>query len=78
MGELLDKLSWNKKIEVLRVAKGWTQEEAANKCYTSAKTYWSWEKGVNYPIKISRKSIANAFDVEVEDIFNQIVKGEIK
>ena len=73
MSEILDKLSWNKRIEVLRVARGWTQEETANKCCTSSKTYWNWEKGVNYPRKISRRSIAGAFGVKVEEIFNKEV-----
>lgn len=62
-------MSWNKKIELLRVSKGWTQEEAANKCCTSTKTYWNWEKGSNYPRKLSRIFIAKAFGVSVEEIF---------
>jgi len=71
MNEILRGLSWNKKIEVLRIAKGWTQEETANKCCTSAKTFWNWEKGVNYPRRLSQMSIAKAFGVSVEEIFGQ-------
>jgi DNA-binding XRE family transcriptional regulator len=69
MDEIMRKLTWNKKIEVLRIAKGWTQEETANKCCTSAKTYWNWEKGTNYPRKISKRAIAQTFGLTVEEIF---------
>ncbi len=62
-------LSWNKKIEVLRVINNWTQEEAAKECNTNQKMYWNWEKGKNYPRKNSQISIASAFKVKVEDIF---------
>lgn len=69
INELIADLSWNKKIEVLRVAHNWTQEETADKCNTTQKMYWSWEKGKNYPRKRSQKSIARVFNVKVEDIF---------
>ncbi|WP_096635795.1 helix-turn-helix transcriptional regulator [Clostridium cochlearium] len=63
------KLPWNKKIEILRVANSWTQVEAAERCNTNQKIYWSWEKGKNYPRKKSQDSIARAYGVQVEDIF---------
>lgn len=71
MGEMLDNLPWFKKIEILRTAKGWSQEKAANECCTSAKTYWNWETGINYPRKLSRMSIARAFNVKETEIFGQ-------
>lgn len=69
MDNVINALAWNKKMEVLRTVKGWTQEEAADKCNTNQKMYWSWEKGINYPRKKSQTSIASAYKVKVEDIF---------
>lgn len=71
MSEVINNLSWNKKIEVLRVIKGWSQAEAAEKCFTGQKAFWSWEVGQVYPRKNSRRAIASAFDVKEEDIFGK-------
>jgi DNA-binding XRE family transcriptional regulator len=68
MSELTE-LSWNKKLEILRIIKNWTQMQAAKECNTSQKMFWSWENGINYPRKNSRISIAKAFNVKVEQIF---------
>lgn len=69
MSDVISKLSWNKKIEVLRIIKGWTQTEAAEKCFTGQKAFWAWESGQVYPRKNSRRAIASAFGVKEEDIF---------
>ena len=69
MADIFEKLSWNKKLEVLRTMKGWNQEEAAEKCFTGQKGYWRWEKGVVYPRKNSRRAISQAFGVSEEEIF---------
>lgn len=69
MDKLINNLPWNKKIEVLRVANNWTQQEAAEKCNTNQKMYWNWEKGINYPRKKSQISIARAYRVKIKDIF---------
>lgn len=69
MAELFKKLPWNKKIEILRTMKGWTQEETAEKCYTGQRTYWAWEKGNRYPRKNSRRAISQAFQLNEEEIF---------
>lgn len=69
MADLIKNLSWNKKMEVLRTIKGWSQEEAAEKCYTGQKAYWSWENGNVYPRKNSRRAIAQAFGIKEEEIF---------
>lgn len=61
----------NKKIEILRVLNGWTQQQAAEKCGTNAKVFWLWEKGLNVPRENSKRAIARAFDVTVEEIFNE-------
>lgn len=70
MEELIKKLEWYKKIEVLRVIRGWSQYEAANRCFTGQKNYWSWEKGKVFPRKNSRKAICRAFGVKEREIFN--------
>jgi transcriptional regulator with XRE-family HTH domain len=49
--------------------KGWTQEQVAERCRTTQKVYWSWEKGKQYPQERYRKVIAKTFGVSVEDIF---------
>ena len=71
MGELLKDLSWHKRIEILRAIKGWTQVEAAKRCFTYQKAFWSWESGQVYPRRNSRRAIAQAFGVREEDIFDK-------
>lgn len=72
--ELIEQLSWNEKIKVLRVIRGLSQEEAAKQCMTDQKAWWNWESGKNYPSKIYRHTIARVLGVTVEDIFNE--KGD--
>lgn len=76
MLEKLLEVSWNKKMELLRSSKNWGQREAAEKCCTNQKAYWSWEAGVNYPRKNSRRAIAQAFGVSEQDIFGDEKKVE--
>lgn len=71
MMDLFKEVSWNKKIEILRVIKGWSQEETANKCNTEQKTFWLWEKGKTYPRKNSRRAIAQAFNIPEVEIFGE-------
>lgn len=69
MYDIIENLPWNKKMEVLRIANNWSQEEAARRCFTGQKNYWSWEKGVVYPRRNSRRAISQAFKVKENDIF---------
>ena len=71
MYELMNSLPWNKRLELLRRAKGWTQQQAAEKCSTNQKMYWNWEKGINYPRGRSRNYIAKAFQTREEEIFQK-------
>jgi len=64
------KAPWNKRLEIIRVALDLSQSEAAEMCNTNQRTYWSWEKGVNKPIKNSRRAITRAFLVLEEEIFS--------
>ena len=72
MNNLLDNITWNKKLAVLRVLKGWTQVEAAEKCNTNQKVYWNWETGNAYPRKNSRAAIARAFETREDEIFKEV------
>ena len=69
MLDVINKLTWNKKMEVLRTIKGWSQTEAAEKCYTTQRVYWAWESGNVYPRKSSRVIISQAFGVDESEIF---------
>lgn len=69
MSLLIKDIPWNKKLEILRVVKGWSQDAAGEKCCTNKKGYWNWESGKNYPRKNSRSAIARAFGVKEEEIF---------
>ena len=69
MEELFINLSWNKKLEVLRIMKGWSQREAAEACGTNQKGYWNWENGLRTPNNDSKKNIAKAFGIHVNEIF---------
>jgi transcriptional regulator with XRE-family HTH domain len=71
MSDLIKQLSWNRKLEVLRTIKGWTQKEAAEKCNTDQKAYWNWESGSRYPRKNNRIAIAIAFGITEEEIFSE-------
>lgn len=67
--EMIANAPWYKKMAILRILQGWTQEEAAARCGTDQRIYWNWENGVSYPRSISRRAIARAFGVSVEEIF---------
>lgn len=71
MNDIISNLPWNKRIEVLRVTKGWSQYKAAEKCNTNQKTYWNWETGASYPRKNSQLAIARAFCIDINEIFPQ-------
>lgn len=67
--ELYLRAPWYKRLEIIRIALDLSQYEAAQKCGTNQRTYWSWEKGINNPIKNSRKAISYAFSIPEEEIF---------
>ncbi|WP_298847175.1 helix-turn-helix domain-containing protein [Clostridium sp.] len=70
ISEMFNKLTWYKRIEVLRIGKDWNQNQASIECITHNKNYWLWENGLSYPRFKSRKAIANAFGVEMDYIFH--------
>ena len=69
--ELINELPYHKKIKILRIVKGISQQEAAKACCTTQKNWWSWEAGKSYPRKVSQRAIANLFGVHEEDIFEK-------
>ncbi len=69
MVELIKGLPWYKKIQVLRIINGWSQAEAAEKCFTVQKAFWTWECGQVYPRKNSRRAISQAFKISENEIF---------
>lgn len=71
MKKLVSDLPWNEKLKILRTVRGWTQEEAAKRCCTNQKMYWSWENGRNYPRVNSQILISNAYKVKRIEIFSQ-------
>ncbi|KPU42195.1 helix-turn-helix domain protein [Oxobacter pfennigii] len=75
MNELFMGLAWNKKLEILRTIKGWSQIEAAEQCQTNQKAYWNWEKGKVCPRRDSQKVIAAAFGVDIKEIFGNEYKS---
>jgi DNA-binding XRE family transcriptional regulator len=67
--EIVGKLPWYKKIAVLRAVKGLNQEQAAEICGTTRKHFYRWEQGKAYPRENSKRAIARAFELPVEEIF---------
>jgi len=76
LNKMFQELPWYRKLEVLRAIKGWSQDEAAEKCGTGQKTYWSWEKGIVNPRYNSKRAICMAFGVD-ESLFDEPTKKEV-
>lgn len=70
MDEIYKNLPWYKRMEVIRVARGFTQVDMAEKCFTNQRTYWGWETGERYPRAIYRQSIAKALEIDQDEIFS--------
>ena len=72
--EQIHNVAWYKRLKILRVIKGWTQEEAAEKCAVDKRIFWNWENGVSVPIKKNRERISKVFDVSEKEVFGDIYK----
>lgn len=64
-----EKLTWNKQLEIRRVALDLTQEGAAELIGVPLGTYGRWERGTHKPMKVYQKMIAQAFEIDEEEIF---------
>lgn len=69
LSEKFQTLPWNEKIKLLRVARNWSQQEAAVLLGTTQKNLWLWEKCKSYPRPENRKAIASVFNISEGEIF---------
>ncbi len=68
-------MSVQEKIRLVREAKGWTQEDAAEKLEMSANGYGDIERG-NSDIKLSRlQQIADLFEIKLSELMALNEKG---
>ena len=65
------------RIKQLRVQKKYTQEELAQKSYTSLSLIRQIEQGIKLPSLGTLIEIANALEVSVEDILTDVVDNSI-
>ncbi len=61
-------MSVNKNIKVLRQRAGWTQDELAKILGVARSTVTQWESGWSSPRMGAVEKLANAFNVNIEDI----------
>lgn len=69
INSLIKELPWNKRMELLRVAKNLSQREMAEKCGTTQKVYWDWENGNREPSGMNKKIICRVLRVNKEELF---------
>ena len=62
---------WTKQLELRRLTLGLTQEQAADLIGVPLGTYGRWERGSHKPMKVYQKQIAEAFEIDAGDIFNE-------
>lgn len=63
-------MEFNEKLQVLRKAKGLTQEELAQAIYVSRTAVSKWESGRGYPSIDSLKELAKYFSVTVDELIS--------
>lgn len=61
-----------------RLAKGWSQEDLANKLDVSNGSVGNWESGPTIPRPVVLRKIAALFEVEVEDFLSKAQSEEPK
>ena len=62
-------------LRKLRLEKGLTQEQAAEKLGVSAQSVSRWETGVTFPDILLLPEIAKLYNILVDDLFRPAVKG---
>jgi DNA-binding transcriptional regulator YiaG len=70
--ERFQKLTWSKKIKLLRESFELNQQEFADKVGTTQKNVALWEKGKTNPRGMSRKAICRALETTEEEIFGKV------
>jgi len=68
----MDQVKIGKFLKELRINKGLTQEDVANKFYVSSRSVSRWENGVNLPDVSLLIEIADFYEVDVREI----IEGE--
>lgn len=63
-------MEFHEKLAQLRKARGWTQEELANRLYVSRTAVSKWESGKGYPNIDSLKALARTFDVSIDTLLS--------
>ena len=61
-------MKFAQKIETLRLAKGYTQEEIARMIHVSQPSYWAYEAGKSKPHMNTMIQLANVLGVGVADL----------
>ncbi len=60
------------KLKAARLAAGFTATEFAFEVYVEARSVWSWERGIRTP-QIERLPVmAQALDITIEDLFEEV------
>lgn len=63
-------MDFGKKLQQLRKAKEWTQEQLAEELFVSRTAISKWESGKGYPNIDSLKSISKLFSVSIDDLLS--------
>lgn len=63
-------MEFNQKLQELRKQKNLTQEELAEQLFVSRTAVSKWESGRGYPNIESLKTIANFFDITIDDLLS--------
>lgn len=64
-----DKLTWYRKLKILRAYSGKSQLDLAKSMCVSVRSYNRWELGTHVPLLIFRNKIAEVLGVNASDLF---------
>lgn len=59
-------------IKKLRVAKGLTQKDLAEKIAVPNRAVWKWERGIDYPEDTTLPLLAEALETSVEELLQRV------
>ena len=75
-GKGIIKMELGKGLERLRLMRGWTQKETAEKLHTDPANYNRWEKNNATPSFDTVENIADLFGVTLDELFEYKQKNE--